>query len=33
MLTALQDQRYKTGEPLTDRQIAGIMIALLMGGE
>ncbi|KAK4704871.1 hypothetical protein P7C70_g1333, partial [Phenoliferia sp. Uapishka_3] len=33
MLTALQNQRYKDGEPLTDRQIAGIMIALLMGGQ
>ncbi|KPV73978.1 uncharacterized protein RHOBADRAFT_16174, partial [Rhodotorula graminis WP1] len=33
MLTALQDQQYKTGEPLTDKQIAHIMIALLMAGQ
>lgn len=33
MLTALQNQEYKTGEPLTDRQIAHIMIALLMAGQ
>ncbi|KAK4703068.1 hypothetical protein P7C70_g3147, partial [Phenoliferia sp. Uapishka_3] len=33
MLTALQSQVYKTGEPLTDKQIAHIMIALLMAGQ
>lgn len=33
MITALQNQRYKDGTPLTDRQIAGIMTALLMGGQ
>lgn len=33
MLTALQNQHYKNGDPLTDIQIAGIMIALLMGGQ
>lgn len=33
MLTALQNQHYKTGEPLTDKQIAHIMIALLMAGQ
>ncbi|KAL8277205.1 hypothetical protein RQP46_010378 [Phenoliferia psychrophenolica] len=33
MITALQNQRYKDGKPLTDRQIAGIMTALLMGGQ
>ncbi|KAL8286891.1 hypothetical protein RQP46_003897 [Phenoliferia psychrophenolica] len=33
MLTALQNQVYKTGEPLTDKQIAHIMIALLMAGQ
>ncbi|GAA6033161.1 hypothetical protein JCM8097_002975 [Rhodosporidiobolus ruineniae] len=33
MLTALQNQQYKTGEPLTDKQIAHIMIALLMAGQ
>ncbi|GAA6010841.1 hypothetical protein JCM10207_003954 [Rhodosporidiobolus poonsookiae] len=33
MLTALQNQEYKTGEPLTDKQIAHIMIALLMAGQ
>ncbi|CEQ41690.1 SPOSA6832_03419 [Sporobolomyces salmonicolor] len=33
MLTALQNQEYKSGEPLTDKQIAHIMIALLMAGQ
>ncbi|KAM0755231.1 lanosterol 14-alpha-demethylase [Meredithblackwellia eburnea MCA 4105] len=33
MLTALQNQTYKSGEPLTDKQIAHIMIALLMAGQ
>ncbi|BGP19235.1 hypothetical protein JCM10213_007030 [Rhodosporidiobolus nylandii] len=33
MLTALQNQEYKNGEPLTDKQIAHIMIALLMAGQ
>lgn len=33
MLTALQNQEYKTGKPLTDKQIAHIMIALLMAGQ
>lgn len=33
MLTALSNQVYKTGEPLTDKQIAHIMIALLMAGQ
>ncbi|SGZ34703.1 BQ5605_C076g12942 [Microbotryum silenes-dioicae] len=32
MLTALQNQEYKSGAPLTDKQIAHIMIALLMAG-
>ncbi|GAA5871739.1 hypothetical protein JCM16303_000850 [Sporobolomyces ruberrimus] len=33
MLTALQNQSYRNGEPLTDKQIAHIMIALLMAGQ
>ncbi|KAI5481064.1 cytochrome P450, family 51 (sterol 14-demethylase) [Pseudohyphozyma bogoriensis] len=33
MITALQNQTYKSGEPLTDKQIAHIMIALLMAGQ
>ncbi|GAA5949340.1 hypothetical protein JCM3765_003375 [Sporobolomyces pararoseus] len=33
MLTALQNQTYRNGEPLTDKQIAHIMIALLMAGQ
>lgn len=33
MLTALQNQQYKSGEMLTDKQIAHIMIALLMAGQ
>lgn len=33
MLTALQNQEYKNGNPLTDKQIAHIMIALLMAGQ
>ncbi|SGZ29524.1 BQ5605_C051g12526 [Microbotryum silenes-dioicae] len=33
MLTALQNQEYKSGAPLTDKQIAHIMIALLMAGQ
>ncbi|GAA5869659.1 hypothetical protein JCM8547_005099 [Rhodosporidiobolus lusitaniae] len=33
MLTALQNQQYKDGTPLTDKQIAHILIALLMGGQ
>ncbi|KAK4046971.1 Lanosterol 14-alpha-demethylase [Microbotryomycetes sp. JL221] len=33
MITALQNQEYKSGEPLTDRQIAHMMIALLMAGQ
>lgn len=33
MLTALQNQTYRNGEPLTDKQIAHIMITLLMAGQ
>ena len=33
MLTALQNQEYKNGKPLTDKQISHIMIALLMAGQ
>jgi len=33
ILEALQNQSYKNGEPLTDRQIAHMMIALLMAGQ
>ncbi|GAA5899395.1 hypothetical protein JCM6882_009107 [Rhodosporidiobolus microsporus] len=33
MLTALQNQHYKDGTPLTDKQIAHMLIALLMGGQ
>lgn len=33
MITALQTQEYRNGEPLTDKQIAHIMIALLMAGQ
>ncbi|BGP48043.1 Lanosterol 14-alpha-demethylase [Rhodotorula kratochvilovae] len=33
MITALQNQHYKSGEPLTDTQIAHMMVALLMGGQ
>ena len=33
MLTALSNQQYKSGEMLTDKQIAHIMIALLMAGQ
>ncbi|GAA5903623.1 cytochrome P450 [Sporobolomyces salmoneus] len=33
MLTALQNQTYRNGEPLTDKQIAHMMIALLMAGQ
>lgn len=33
MLAALADQRYKNGAALTEREIAHIMIALLMAGQ
>ncbi|KZT42137.1 cytochrome P450 [Sistotremastrum suecicum HHB10207 ss-3] len=33
MLAALASQKYKDGTPLTERQIAHIMIALLMAGQ
>ncbi|GAA5978185.1 hypothetical protein JCM11641_001128 [Rhodosporidiobolus odoratus] len=33
MLTALQNQQYKDGKPLTDKQIAHMLIVLLMGGQ
>ncbi|GAA6002395.1 hypothetical protein JCM10207_001098 [Rhodosporidiobolus poonsookiae] len=33
MITALQNQHYKDGTPLTDKQIAHMLIALLMGGQ
>lgn len=33
MLAALSQQTYKNGRPLTDREIAHIMIALLMAGQ
>ena len=33
MIASLQTQTYKDGRPLTDREIAHIMIALLMAGQ
>lgn len=33
MLAALMDQKYKSGRTLSDREIAHIMIALLMAGQ
>lgn len=33
MLAALMDQKYKNGRTLSDREIAHIMIALLMAGQ
>ncbi|GAA5838922.1 hypothetical protein JCM11251_003737 [Rhodosporidiobolus azoricus] len=33
MLSALQNQHYRDGTPLTDKQIAHTLIALLMGGQ
>jgi sterol 14alpha-demethylase len=33
MMAALMQQHYKNGRPLTDREIAHIMIALLMAGQ
>lgn len=33
MLSALAQQTYKDGRPLTDREMAHIMIALLMAGQ
>jgi sterol 14alpha-demethylase len=33
MLWAIMDARYKDGSPLTDPEIANLMIALLMGGQ
>lgn len=33
MLGALLDQKYKDGRTLSDREVAHIMIALLMAGQ
>jgi sterol 14-demethylase len=33
MITALLDQRYRSGRTLKDHEIAHIMIALLMAGQ
>jgi sterol 14alpha-demethylase len=33
MIEALMNQKYKNGDSLTDRQVAHIMIALLMAGQ
>ena len=33
MIAALMQQRYKDGRELSDREIAHIMIALLMAGQ
>lgn len=33
MISALQNQSYKDGRPLGDREVAHIMIALLMAGQ
>ncbi|KZP00505.1 cytochrome P450 51 [Calocera viscosa TUFC12733] len=33
MLAALKDQRYKDGRPVSDKEIAHMMIALLMAGQ
>ena len=33
MLWALMDARYKDGTPITDEEMANLMIALLMGGQ
>jgi sterol 14-demethylase len=33
MIAALQDKEYKDGTPLTERDIAHMMIAILMAGQ
>ena len=33
MISALMNQKYKNGRPLTEREVAHIMIALLMAGQ
>ena len=33
MIAALMNQKYRTGRPLKDHEIAHIMIALLMAGQ
>ena len=33
MIESLMSQKYRNGESLTDRQVAHIMIALLMAGQ
>jgi sterol 14-demethylase len=33
MIAALLNQNYKDGRPLSDREVAHIMIALLMAGQ
>jgi len=33
MIAALMQQKYRSGRPLTDKEIAHIMIAVLMAGQ
>ena len=33
VLSALMDQKYRSGKPLSDEEIAHLMIAMLMGGQ
>ena len=33
MIAALMQQKYRNGRPLSDREIAHMMIAILMGGQ
>jgi sterol 14-demethylase len=33
MIAALLEQKYRSGEPLKDHEVAHIMIALLMAGQ
>ena len=33
MISALLQQKYKNGRPLTEREVAHILIALLMAGQ
>ena len=33
MIAALMQQKYRSGRPLTDKEIAHIMIAILMAGQ
>lgn len=33
MIAALMQQKYRSGRPLSDKEIAHMMIAMLMGGQ